>query len=86
MAIILWYSHFETCFQNIPMKSFKGCLRNFKMNGKVMNTPQQKKDVLPCLDAPMEMGIHFFKEGGYVAVGKLRRDYGIGNYALNVYV
>uniref|UniRef100_A0A8V0XR45 Laminin subunit alpha 3 n=1 Tax=Gallus gallus TaxID=9031 RepID=A0A8V0XR45_CHICK len=57
--------------QNIPMKSFKGCLRNFKMNGKVMNTPQQKKDVLPCLDAPMEMGIHFFKEGGYVAVGKI---------------
>uniref|UniRef100_A0A803Y0B0 Laminin subunit alpha 3 n=1 Tax=Meleagris gallopavo TaxID=9103 RepID=A0A803Y0B0_MELGA len=55
--------------QNIPMKSFKGCLRNFKMNGKVMNAPQQKKDVLPCLDAPMEMGIHFFKEGGYVAVG-----------------
>lgn len=58
--------------QNIPMKSFKGCLRNFKMNGKVMNTPQQKKDVLPCLDAPMEMGIHFFKEGGYVAVGNLQ--------------
>uniref|UniRef100_A0A803YEN2 Laminin subunit alpha 3 n=1 Tax=Meleagris gallopavo TaxID=9103 RepID=A0A803YEN2_MELGA len=57
--------------QNIPMKSFKGCLRNFKMNGKVMNAPQQKKDVLPCLDAPMEMGIHFFKEGGYVAVGKI---------------
>lgn len=54
------------------MKSFKGCLRNFKMNGKVMNTPQQKKDVLPCLDAPMEMGIHFFKEGGYVAVGNLQ--------------
>uniref|UniRef100_A0A669QW11 Laminin subunit alpha 3 n=1 Tax=Phasianus colchicus TaxID=9054 RepID=A0A669QW11_PHACC len=58
--------------QNIPMKSFKGCLRNFKMNGKVMNAPQQKKDVLPCLDAPMEMGIHFFKEGGYFAVGNLQ--------------
>ncbi|OXB81671.1 UNVERIFIED_CONTAM: hypothetical protein H355_008920 [Colinus virginianus] len=58
--------------QNIPMKSFKGCLRNFKMNGKVMNSPQQKKDVLPCLDAPMEMGIHFFKEGGYVAVDNLQ--------------
>lgn len=83
---MLWYSRFETWFQNIPMKSFKGCLRNFKMNGKVMNAPQQKKDVLPCLDAPMEMGIHFFKEGGYIAVGKLCRDYDIWNYALNVYV
>lgn len=83
---MLWYSRFETWFQNIPMKSFKGCLRNFKMNGKVMNAPQQKKDVLPCLDAPMEMGIRFFKEGGYIAVGKLCRDYDIWNYALNVYV
>uniref|UniRef100_A0A8B9I9V0 Laminin subunit alpha 3 n=1 Tax=Anser brachyrhynchus TaxID=132585 RepID=A0A8B9I9V0_9AVES len=57
--------------QSIPVKSFKGCLRNFKMNGKIMNAPQQKNGVLPCLDIPMEMGIYFFKEGGYIAIGKL---------------
>uniref|UniRef100_A0A8C3JMH8 Laminin subunit alpha 3 n=1 Tax=Calidris pygmaea TaxID=425635 RepID=A0A8C3JMH8_9CHAR len=57
--------------KNIPRKSFKGCLRNFKMNGKVMTAPQQKKGVLPCLDVPMETGIYFFNEGGYITIGNL---------------
>ncbi|KAM6103707.1 LOW QUALITY PROTEIN: laminin subunit alpha-3 [Theristicus caerulescens] len=57
--------------QNIPMNSFKGCLRNFKMNGKVMNAPQQKNGVLPCLDVPMDTGIYFFSEGGYITIGNL---------------
>ncbi|KFQ61756.1 Laminin subunit alpha-3, partial [Pelecanus crispus] len=57
--------------QDIPMNSFKGCLRNFKMNGEVMNAPQQKNGVLPCLDAPMDTGIYFFNEGGYITIGNL---------------
>uniref|UniRef100_A0A8C8B7E3 Laminin subunit alpha 3 n=1 Tax=Otus sunia TaxID=257818 RepID=A0A8C8B7E3_9STRI len=57
--------------QNIPVDSFKGCLRNFEMNGKVMNAPQQKNGVLPCLDVPMDTGIYFFNEGGYITIGKL---------------
>ncbi|XP_014792368.1 PREDICTED: laminin subunit alpha-3-like [Calidris pugnax] len=57
--------------KNIPRKSFKGCLRNFKMNGKVMTAPQQKKGVLPCPDVPMETGIYFFNEGGYITIGDL---------------
>ncbi|KAK2517936.1 Lama3 [Columba guinea] len=57
--------------QNIPMNSFKGCLRNFKMNGQVLNAPQQKNGVLPCLDAPAERGIYFFNEGGYITIGNL---------------
>ncbi|XP_009884960.1 PREDICTED: laminin subunit alpha-3 [Charadrius vociferus] len=57
--------------QNIPKNSFKGCLRNFKMNGKVMKAPQQKNGILPCLDVPMETGIYFFNEGGYIAIGNL---------------
>ncbi|XP_010185007.1 PREDICTED: laminin subunit alpha-3-like, partial [Mesitornis unicolor] len=57
--------------QNIPMNSFKGCLRNFKMNGKVMNAPQQNNGVLPCSDVPMETGIYFSNEGGYITVGNL---------------
>uniref|UniRef100_A0A8U7MLV1 Laminin subunit alpha 3 n=1 Tax=Corvus moneduloides TaxID=1196302 RepID=A0A8U7MLV1_CORMO len=57
--------------QNIPMKSFKGCLRNFKMNGKVMNAPQQKNGILPCPDVPMDTGIYFFNEGGYITIGNL---------------
>ncbi|KAM8811022.1 laminin subunit alpha-3 [Eudromia elegans] len=54
--------------QIMPVNSFKGCLRNFKMNGEVMNTPQQKSGVLPCLDVPMETGIYFFNEGGYITI------------------
>uniref|UniRef100_A0A663EC25 Laminin subunit alpha 3 n=1 Tax=Aquila chrysaetos chrysaetos TaxID=223781 RepID=A0A663EC25_AQUCH len=57
--------------QKIAMNSFKGCLRNFKMNGKVMNAPQQKNGVLPCLDVPTDTGIYFFNEGGYITIGKL---------------
>uniref|UniRef100_A0A8C9N951 Laminin subunit alpha 3 n=1 Tax=Serinus canaria TaxID=9135 RepID=A0A8C9N951_SERCA len=57
--------------QNMPMKSFKGCLRNFKMNGKAMNAPKQKHGVLPCLDVPIDTGIYFFNEGGYITIGKL---------------
>ncbi|XP_071660282.1 laminin subunit alpha-3 isoform X2 [Patagioenas fasciata] len=57
--------------QNIPMNSFKGCLRNFKMNGQVLNAPQQKNGVLPCLDVPAERGIYFFNEGGYITIGNL---------------
>ncbi|XP_052643533.1 laminin subunit alpha-3 isoform X2 [Harpia harpyja] len=57
--------------QKIAMNSFKGCLRNFKMNGKVMNAPQQKNGVLPCLDVPMDTGIYFFNEGGYITIGNL---------------
>uniref|UniRef100_A0A8C0ANI7 Laminin subunit alpha 3 n=1 Tax=Buteo japonicus TaxID=224669 RepID=A0A8C0ANI7_9AVES len=57
--------------QKIAINSFKGCLRNFKMNGKVMNAPQQKNGVLPCLDVPMDTGIYFFDEGGYITIGKL---------------
>ncbi|XP_049683277.1 laminin subunit alpha-3 [Accipiter gentilis] len=57
--------------QKIAMNSFKGCLRNFKMNGKVMNAPQQKNGVLPCLDVPVDTGIYFFNEGGYITIGNL---------------
>lgn len=60
--------------QNMPMKSFKGCLRNFKINGKAMNVPQQKHGLLPCLDVPMDTGIYFFNEGGYITIGNLLMD------------
>ncbi|XP_064026607.1 laminin subunit alpha-3 [Pogoniulus pusillus] len=57
--------------QNMPTKSFKGCLRNLKMNGELLKAPQQKNGVLPCLDVAMDTGIHFFDEGGYITIGNL---------------
>uniref|UniRef100_A0A8U7MLM0 Laminin subunit alpha 3 n=1 Tax=Corvus moneduloides TaxID=1196302 RepID=A0A8U7MLM0_CORMO len=56
---------------SLKKQSFKGCLRNFKMNGKVMNAPQQKNGILPCPDVPMDTGIYFFNEGGYITIGNL---------------
>lgn len=56
------------------------------MNGQVLNAPQQKNGVLPCLDAPAERGIYFFNEGGYITIGKMCRDYSIWNYVLDVCV
>lgn len=41
------------------------------MNGKVMNAPQQKNGILPCVDVPMDTGIYFFNEGGYITIGNL---------------
>ncbi|NXI50136.1 LAMA3 protein, partial [Chloroceryle aenea] len=58
--------------QNIPVNSFKGCLRNFKMNGKAMNAAQQKNGILPCLDVPVDTGIYFSNEGGYITIGNLQ--------------
>ncbi|EMP38380.1 Laminin subunit alpha-3 [Chelonia mydas] len=54
--------------QNIPRKSFVGCLRNFKMNGKLMNTPHRNTGVPPCLDGSLEPGIYFFNEEGYIVI------------------
>uniref|UniRef100_A0A8C8SJJ4 Laminin subunit alpha 3 n=1 Tax=Pelusios castaneus TaxID=367368 RepID=A0A8C8SJJ4_9SAUR len=54
--------------QNIPRKSFVGCVRNFKMNGKLMNAPHRNTGVLPCLDGSLETGIYFFNEGGYIII------------------
>uniref|UniRef100_A0A8C0GMJ8 Laminin subunit alpha 3 n=1 Tax=Chelonoidis abingdonii TaxID=106734 RepID=A0A8C0GMJ8_CHEAB len=50
------------------LKSFVGCLRNFKMNGKLLNTPHRNTGVPPCLDGSLETGIYFFNEGGYIVI------------------
>ncbi|XP_074843383.1 laminin subunit alpha-3 [Carettochelys insculpta] len=54
--------------QNMPRKSFVGCLRNFKVNGNLMNTPSQNFGVPPCLDRSSETGIYFSNEGGYIII------------------
>lgn len=56
--------------QNIPEKSFVGCLRNFQVGRKHMYTYQQNDGVLPCLDNILENGVSFFNEGGYIVIGE----------------
>ncbi|XP_061452960.1 laminin subunit alpha-3 isoform X2 [Rhineura floridana] len=54
--------------QNIPGKSFVGCLRNFNVGGKLMRTYHQNNGVLPCLENTLENGISFFNEGGHIVI------------------
>ncbi|XP_067323546.1 laminin subunit alpha-3 [Anolis sagrei] len=54
--------------QNIPKKSFVGCLRHFNVGGKPVHTYHQNSGVLPCLDNTLENGIVFFNEGGHVVI------------------
>uniref|UniRef100_A0A803SQ40 Laminin subunit alpha 3 n=1 Tax=Anolis carolinensis TaxID=28377 RepID=A0A803SQ40_ANOCA len=54
--------------QNIPKKSFVGCLRAFNVGGKPVHTYHQNSGVLPCLDNTLEKGIAFFNEGGHVVI------------------
>ncbi|XP_026555076.1 laminin subunit alpha-3 isoform X1 [Pseudonaja textilis] len=54
--------------QNIPKKSFVGCLRNFQVGRKHMYTYQKSNGVLPCLDNILENGVSFFNEGGYIVI------------------
>ncbi|XP_042299302.1 laminin subunit alpha-3-like [Sceloporus undulatus] len=56
--------------QNIPKKSFMGCLRNFNVGGKPVHAYHQNSGVLPCLDNALENGISFFNEGGHVVIEK----------------
>ncbi|XP_053098465.1 laminin subunit alpha-3 isoform X2 [Hemicordylus capensis] len=54
--------------QNVPRKSFIGCLRNFNVGGKPIHTYHQNSGVLPCLDNTLEEGISFFNEGGHIVI------------------
>ncbi|KAF7246414.1 Laminin subunit alpha-3 [Varanus komodoensis] len=54
--------------QNVPKKSFVGCLRNFYMAGELVQTYLQNSGVLPCLDNTLENGVSFFNEGGHIVL------------------
>lgn len=54
--------------QNVPRKSFVGCLRNFNVGGKPVHSYHQNSGVLPCLDNTLEEGVSFFNEGGYIVI------------------
>uniref|UniRef100_A0A8D0LAX1 Laminin subunit alpha 3 n=1 Tax=Sphenodon punctatus TaxID=8508 RepID=A0A8D0LAX1_SPHPU len=53
---------------SLKLQSFVGCLRNFKVEGKLMSTPHQNTGVHPCLDGSLENGMYFFNEGGHVLI------------------
>lgn len=69
----LWIMKFAlSCawLQGLPKNSFVGCLRNFQLNLKPLDTPSTSFGVSPCLGGSLEKGIYFSQEGGHVKLGK----------------
>uniref|UniRef100_A0A8C7BKK5 Laminin subunit alpha 3 n=1 Tax=Neovison vison TaxID=452646 RepID=A0A8C7BKK5_NEOVI len=53
---------------SLPQNSFVGCLRNFQLDQKPLDTPSLSVGVSPCLGGSLEKGIYFSQEGGHVVL------------------
>uniref|UniRef100_A0A5F8G2Z2 Laminin subunit alpha-3 n=1 Tax=Monodelphis domestica TaxID=13616 RepID=A0A5F8G2Z2_MONDO len=53
--------------KSLPKSSFIGCLRNFQLDGKALDTPSQNFGVTPCLGGPLEKGMYFSQDGGHIS-------------------
>ncbi|KAM5304312.1 laminin subunit alpha-3 isoform 1-T1 [Glossophaga mutica] len=52
--------------QSLPQKNFVGCLRNFQLDSKPLDTPSESFGVSPCLIGSLEKGIYFSQEEGHI--------------------
>uniref|UniRef100_A0A2K6LHJ6 Laminin subunit alpha-3 n=1 Tax=Rhinopithecus bieti TaxID=61621 RepID=A0A2K6LHJ6_RHIBE len=52
--------------KSLPTNSFVGCLKNFQLDSKPLDTPSSSFRVSSCLGGPLEKGIYFSEEGGHV--------------------
>ena len=71
----LWVMQFvfsSAWLQSLPQNSFVGCLRNFQLDLKPLETPSASFGVSPCLGGSLEKGIYFSQEGGHIILGKER--------------
>ncbi|XP_036060854.1 LOW QUALITY PROTEIN: laminin subunit alpha-3 [Onychomys torridus] len=54
--------------KSLPKHSFVGCLRNFRLNSKLLDSPSARFGVSPCSGGSLEKGIYFSQGGGHVAL------------------
>ncbi|XP_054579702.1 laminin subunit alpha-3 isoform X4 [Eptesicus fuscus] len=54
--------------KSLPQSSFVGCLRNFQMDSKPLDSPSARVAVSPCVAGPLEKGVYFSREGGRVTL------------------
>ncbi|KAK2509506.1 hypothetical protein MC885_005672 [Smutsia gigantea] len=54
--------------KSLPQNSFVGCLRNFQLDFRPLQTPSASFGVSPCLGGSLEKGIYFSQEGGHVVL------------------
>ncbi|XP_074239777.1 laminin subunit alpha-3 isoform X2 [Saimiri boliviensis] len=52
--------------KTFPTNSFVGCLKNFQLDSKPLDTPSSSSGVSSCLGGLLEKGIYFSEEGGHV--------------------
>jgi laminin alpha 3/5 len=52
--------------KSLPQNSFVGCLKNFKLDLKPLDSPSESFGVSPCLGGSLEKGIYFSQGGGHV--------------------
>ncbi|XP_006835184.1 PREDICTED: laminin subunit alpha-3 [Chrysochloris asiatica] len=52
--------------KSLPQNSFVGCLANFQLNLKHLDTPSTSFGVSPCLGDSSEKGVYFSQGGGHV--------------------
>ncbi|XP_046289595.1 laminin subunit alpha-3 isoform X1 [Marmota monax] len=52
--------------KSLPQNSFVGCLRNFQLDLKPLDSPSASFGVSPCLGGSLEKGIYFSQGGGHI--------------------
>ncbi|XP_015337967.1 laminin subunit alpha-3 isoform X2 [Marmota marmota marmota] len=52
--------------KSLPQNSFVGCLRNFQLDLKLLDSPSASFGVSPCLGGSLEKGIYFSQGGGHI--------------------
>ncbi|KAG8131640.1 hypothetical protein E2320_009551 [Naja naja] len=50
--------------------SFKGCIRHLKLDKRPLNSPSRVFAVTPCYVGPLETGVFFSVEGGYITLDR----------------
>uniref|UniRef100_A0A8C5NVV6 Laminin subunit alpha-3 n=1 Tax=Jaculus jaculus TaxID=51337 RepID=A0A8C5NVV6_JACJA len=56
--------------KSLPQNSFVGCLKNFQLDLKPLDSPSASVRVSPCLGVSLEKGIYFSQGGGHVVLAK----------------
>ncbi|XP_069099253.1 laminin subunit alpha-5 isoform X1 [Pleurodeles waltl] len=50
------------------LTSFDGCIKNLKLNGQLLDSPDRIFAVTPCYEGTMESGLYFAPEGGFLTL------------------
>nr|XP_014344203.1 PREDICTED: laminin subunit alpha-5 [Latimeria chalumnae] len=48
------------------LRSFRGCMKNLKLDGEPLEPPTRVYGVIPCFQGSLEPGVYFSANGGYV--------------------